>query len=304
MSDPAPSAARTAGGAATPGQVLVLTADPAAGLSDDQIAIALRASGAADRALRRLGPAAAEIAVGEGAADWAALLPGVDVNAVPATDRRKRLLIADMDSTMIPVECIDEVADAAGVGAEVAAITERAMAGDLDFEGALTARVALLDGLETAALDRVLAERIALNPGARRLVRTMDALGAHTMLVSGGFTFFTSAIAARAHFAEHRANTLEIADGRLTGRVVPPILGRAAKKIALEEALAARGLAAFDAIAVGDGANDLAMVEAAGLGVAFRAKPVLAAAADAQIVHGGLAALLALQGISDDEAVD
>ncbi|MEL6769204.1 MAG: phosphoserine phosphatase SerB [Pseudomonadota bacterium] len=308
MSDHNASAAEVAGAFSSlgiPGFVAVLTAAAARGLSDREIDRAVHVLAAEDNPSRRLGPAAAEIALSfmpaRGDVDWPTILPGVDVNVVPVAHRRKRLLIADMDSTMIPVECIDELADMAGVGAEVAAITERAMAGELDFEGALTERVALLAGAEVALLERVFAERIALNPGARALVRTMAAAGAHTMLVSGGFTFFTERVAAVAGFAENRANTLEMADGRLTGRAVPPILGRAAKQAALEEALAALGLTPAEAMAVGDGANDLAMVEAAGLGVAFRAKPRLADAADARIDHAGLEALLALQGYAADE---
>ncbi|MEM7500175.1 MAG: phosphoserine phosphatase SerB [Pseudomonadota bacterium] len=308
MSRHAASAAEVAGAFShlgLDGWVVVLTAAAERGLSDAEVDAAVAALGLEDWPSRRLGPAAAEIASpfrpdfeGQGRAD---ILPMVDINAVPLEARRKRLLIADMDSTIIAVECIDELADLAGVGAEVAGITERAMAGELDFEDALTERVALLKGAETALLERVFAERIALNPGAGMLVRTMAAHGAHTMLVSGGFTFFTERVAARAGFAEHRANTLEIEGALLTGRVVPPILGRAAKQAALEEALAARDLGAAAALAVGDGANDLAMVESAGLGVAFRAKPALANAADARIVHAGLEALLALQGYASDE---
>lgn len=287
------------------GFVLVLTASVERGLPDDAIARAAELAGCTAYPIRRLGPAAAEIAAPSrddvDRIDWSSLLASIDVNAVPAVGRRKRLLIADMDSTMIPVECIDELADLAGVGAEVAAITERAMAGELDFEGALTERVALLAGADVALIDRVFEERIALNPGARVLVRTMAAAGAHTMLVSGGFTAFTARVAAEAGFAEHRANTLNFEGHRLAGSVAPPILGRAAKKAALEEALSARGLAPSDALAVGDGANDLAMVELAGLGVAFRAKPRLAEGADALIEHAGLEALLALQGYAADE---
>lgn len=289
--------------------IVVLTADPARGIGDDEIAQAARLLGEGVDAPRRLTGAAAEIAVESAARTSAPVsallsaLPGVDVNAVAPEGRRKRLLIADMDSTMIPVECIDELAAMAGVGEEVAAVTERAMVGDLDFKGALAARVALLAGTPVETLDRVFDERIRLNPGARVLVATMAAHGAHTMLVSGGFTVFTERVAAMAGFAEHRANTLLIEAGRLTGRVVDPILGREAKAEALGRALSVRGLDPADALAVGDGANDLAMVEAAGLGVAFRAKPVLAAAADARIRHAGLEALLALQGYAEDERV-
>ncbi len=224
--------------------------------------------------------------------------PGLDLNAVPAEGRRKRLLIADMDSTIIPVECIDELADYAGVKAEVARITGEAMAGGLDFAEALRARLALMQGLSESVLERVFAERVSLNPGARVLARTMAAHGAHTALVSGGFTFFTARVAAAAGFAEHRANELIFEGGRLAG-VAEPILGGAAKLAALEEITARLGLDPAAAIAAGDGANDLGMVEAAGLGVAYHAKPALEAAADAVIRHADLTALLHLQGYAE-----
>ena len=280
------------------GQVLVLTASAARGLADDEIAAIARAAGGG--APRRLGGSAAEIPL-DRAPDLDALRaahPEIDVNAVPAEGRRKRFLIADMDSTIIPVECIDELADYAGVKAEVAAITERAMAGELDFAGAVRARLELMLGLPEAVLERVVAERIRLNPGARLLARTMAAHGAYTALVSGGFSFFTARVAEAAGFAEHRANRLIFEGGRLAG-VAEPILGREAKLAALEEIAARLGVTPADALAVGDGANDLAMVEAAGLGVAFRAKPALEARADAVIRHGDLTALLHLQGYSE-----
>src|SRR6056297_2365355 len=257
--------------------MLVLTADPARGLPDDTLDRAA-AAGAGGQP-RRLGPAAAEIPVSD--ALPMVEIEGVDANVVPAEGREKRVLIADMDSTIIGVECIDEIAAHAGVGERVAAITERAMAGELDFEGALTERMALLEGLPESALETVLEERIRLNPGARTLVRTMAFRGAATALVSGGFTWFTARVAAMAGFAEQKANTLEIADGRLTGRVVPPILGRAAKLDALEELAMRLGTTPSGAVAVGDGANDAAMVAAAGIGVGYRPKPALAAEADA-----------------------
>ncbi|PWE28854.1 phosphoserine phosphatase SerB [Maritimibacter sp. 55A14] len=221
---------------------------------------------------------------------------GVDLVVQPAEGRRKRLLLADMDSTMIGQECIDELAVEAGVGAHVAGITARAMCGELDFEAALLERVALLAGLEEAAIGRVLERRITLTPGGPELLATMRAAGAHTALVSGGFTAFTGHVAARLGFHEHRANRLEIAEGRLTGDVARPILGRDAKLAALREISARLGLAHAEVMAVGDGANDLAMLEAAGAGVALHAKPAVAAQCDIRINHGDLTALLYIQG--------
>jgi phosphoserine phosphatase len=228
----------------------------------------------------------------------------VDVNLIACDEnRRKRLLLADMDSTIIGQECIDEIAAFAGVGDTVAAITERAMRGELDFEAALTERVGLLRGLDVQALATVARERLTITPGARELVATMRAAGAWCVLVSGGFTYFTSRIAARVGFDQNQANTLEIRDGRLTGNPVLPILGRAAKHEALGDLARARGLPLTATLAVGDGANDLAMIEAAGLGVAFRANPLVAATADARIDHGDLADILFLQGYRADEIV-
>jgi phosphoserine phosphatase len=228
---------------------------------------------------------------------------GVDLLAQPAEGRRKSILLADMDSTMIEQECIDELADVAGIGAKVAQITARAMNGELEFEGALTERVALLQGLDAGVIDDVLANRITLAPGGQALVATMRANGAHTALVSGGFTAFTAEVAAKLGFDEHRANTLEIIEGRLTGRVLGPILGRAAKVSALEEISARLGLSPADAMAVGDGANDLGMLGLAGAGVAVHAKPSVAAQCALRVNHGDLTALLFLQGYSRDEFV-
>ena len=221
---------------------------------------------------------------------------GMDLNLLPDGDRRRRLLLADMDGTMIAQECIDELADLAGVGPQVAAITERAMSGEIGFEGALEARVTLLRGLEEAAIARVFEERLTLAPGGRTLVATMRGWGAHAVLISGGFTAFASRVADALGFDAHRANALEVEDGRLTGRVRRPYLGREAKAAALREIVAARGLLASDTLAVGDGANDLGMIEEAGLGVAMRAKPVVAERAGARVRHGDLTALLFLQG--------
>lgn len=229
----------------------------------------------------------------------------IDVNVVVGDQaaRRKRLLVADMDSTIIEQECIDEIAEFAGVKLRVAEITERAMRGEIDFEAALKERVGMLAGLDVARLDQVFQERLTLMPGARVLVATMRAHGAYTALVSGGFTFFTSRIAALVGFDADRANTLEVRNGRLTGRVIEPILGRDAKLETLQRLTRARDLAVSETLAVGDGANDLAMVKAAGLGIAYRAKPVVAADADACITHGDLTALLYLQGYREDELI-
>jgi phosphoserine phosphatase len=239
---------------------------------------------------------------GEGAARAAleGSLPGVDVIVQPEAERRRRLLVADMDSTMITVECIDELADYAGLKQEVAAITEQAMRGELDFAGALRARVALLEGLEAATIDRCRAERVRRTPGARALVRTMRREGAATMLVSGGFTAFAQPVAEEIGFEKMLANRLVVADGRLTGTLETPIVGAEAKREALLDALAASGLEATASMAVGDGANDIPMMEAAGLGVAYHAKPAAAAAARARIVHNDLTALLYAQGYARD----
>ncbi|MHA6324637.1 phosphoserine phosphatase SerB [Roseivivax sp. CAU 1753] len=226
--------------------------------------------------------------------DMAALW--IDMVIQPAEGRRKRMLLADMDSTMIEQECIDELADEAGVGPYVKDITARAMNGELDFEGALTERVALLRGLETGVIDRVLAQRISYMPGGRTLIATMKANGGHAALVSGGFTAFTASVAAGLGFDEHRANTLLIEDGKLSGEVAHPILGRDAKVQALEEISARLGLTAADVIAVGDGANDLGMLARAGTGVALHAKPSVQKQARHCINHGDLTALLYIQG--------
>jgi phosphoserine phosphatase len=222
---------------------------------------------------------------------------GVDVNVVPEGGREKRLLLADMDGTLIEQECIDELAAEAGVGAQVAAVTERAMRGEIGFEGALEARLALLAGLEEGAVGRVIAERLTLTPGGATLVAAMRARGARAVLVSGGFTAFTGWVCERLGFDEHRANVLEVKGGRLTGRAARPYLGREAKVEALDAVAARLGIGTDDVLAVGDGANDLGMIERAGLGVAFRAKPVVVERADARIRHGDLTALLFLQGV-------
>lgn len=219
-----------------------------------------------------------------------------DLIVQAAKGRAKRMLLADMDSTMIEQECIDELAEEAGVGAYVRDITARAMNGEIDFEGALVERVALLKGLPEAVIDRVLETRISFMPGGRALVATMKAQGGYAVLVSGGFTAFTARVAEVLGFDEHRANRLVVAGGALSGEVERPILGRAAKVTALEEITARLGIGAGDVIAVGDGANDLGMLGRAGTGVALHAKPSVAAECDVRVMHGDLTALLYLQG--------
>jgi phosphoserine phosphatase len=225
----------------------------------------------------------------------------VDVIVQAEATRRKRLFLADMDSTVIGQECIDELADFVGLKSEVSAITERAMRGEIAFEPALRERVALLKGLPVGVVDEIVASRITLMPGGRALVGTMRAAGAYTALVSGGFTLFTGPVAAKIGFHEHRSNTLMVEGGRLAGRVEEPILGREAKLAALVELRGRFRLQAHETLAVGDGANDLAMLGEAGLGVAFRAKPAVAAAAHARVDHGDLTALLYAQGYRPDD---
>jgi phosphoserine phosphatase len=227
----------------------------------------------------------------------------VDIVVQPAALRRKKLFLADMDSTMIGQECIDELADFAGLKAHVAAITARAMRGEIEFESALRERVALLKGLPVGVADEVLAKRITLTPGGRELVATMRAHGAYTCLISGGFTLFTSAVAAMIGFQENRGNALKVEDGKLTGEVAEPILGRAAKLATLNELRESFDFDEIDTLAVGDGANDLGMIEHAGLGVAYHAKPAVAAAAAARIDYGDLTALLYAQGYKREEFV-
>lgn len=226
---------------------------------------------------------------------------GFDLVVQAAEGRRKKMLLADMDSTMIGQECIDELADMAGVGPRVAAITARAMNGELDFEGALIERVGLLKGLPESVIAKVLAERITFTPGGRELIATMKANGGYAALVSGGFTAFTTAVAAALGFDEHRANTLLAEGGHLTGDVARPILGREAKIAALKEISARLGLGHSDVMAVGDGANDLGMLHLAGAGVALHAKPSVAAQCDIRINHGDLTALLYIQGYSAED---
>ncbi len=272
-------------------------------LAGERVGAAVVALGARVKEPRTLGPGAVDwlveatevLDVRAAAIQAVADLP-VDVCVQPFAGRRKRLFIADMDSTIIGCECLDELADFAGVKAEVAAITERAMRGEIAFEGALRERVAMLKGLTTTVLDQCYRERVRLNPGASTLVRTMAAHGVHCLLVSGGFESFTGPVSRAAGFAGHQANRLIQADGRLTGEVAEPILGREAKLEALQLHAARLSLGSEDVLAVGDGANDLAMIEAAGLGVAYCAKPVVAAKADTKVDHSDLTALLYFQG--------
>ena len=227
----------------------------------------------------------------------------VDAALVPEANRRKQVLVADMDSTMIEQECIDELADAVGIKAEVAAITERAMNGELDFEQALRTRVALIKGLERTVIEAIRRERITLAPGGRALIHTMKAYGAVTSLVSGGFTFFADYFAKRIGFDEAIANVLEFDGDRLTGTVASPIVDKSTKLRRLQELAAERSLPMASTMAVGDGANDLDMIKAAGMGVALHAKPHVAAEAGVRIDHGDLTALLYLQGYTDEDIV-
>jgi len=293
--------------------VLTLVAPPDAGAFSVNLREVFASVGARGKESRKLD-------AGEGAATDV-ILEGPDVASVrealrapmagqqldwclqPLEGRKKRLLVADMDSTIINVECLDEIADFAGLKAEISAIPERAMRGELAFEGALRERVGMLKGRPVAALQKAYDERVRLNPGARTLVRTMAANGARCVLVSGGFSFFTGRVAQAAGFHAHHANTLGEADGKLTGLVEEPILGREAKLATLKAEAAIKGVPLAAAVALGDGANDLAMIEAAGLGVAYHAKPVVAAQADARIEHVDLTALLYFQGYQQGDFV-
>jgi phosphoserine phosphatase len=230
-------------------------------------------------------------------------LGGLDVIVQDRSARQRRLFVADMDSTMIKVECIDELADYAGVKADVAAVTEAAMRGEIDFAEALQARVALLKGLPVDIIARCIDERVRMSPGARTLVATLNERGLHTLLVSGGFTAFTDVVAGELGFAEARANRLRVEAGCLTGEVEAPIIDASAKLQALQEAAQRLGTDAYAAIGIGDGANDLPMVTAAGLGIAYHAKPALSAAADVRIRRGDLTVVLAALGIARREWV-
>ena len=233
---------------------------------------------------------------------WSALRSeGIDLIVLPKDSRKKKMLLADMDSTMIQQECIDELADVAGVGVRVKDITARAMNGELDFDGALKERVGLLKDLPESVIQTVINTRITLMPGGKELLATMKRDGAYAALVSGGFTAFTGYVAETLGFDENRANTLNVADGKLSGTVSMPILGREAKVQALKDITARLGLTYDEVMAVGDGANDLGMLGLAGAGVALHAKPTVAAECDIRINHGDLTALLYIQGYAKSE---
>jgi len=262
---------------------------------------------------QRLGPGASDIPFNvETAVDQRSLAErlrgttsGIDIIVQPAAARQKKLFLADMDSTMIGQECIDELADYVGLKAHVAAITERAMRGDIAFEPALRERVALLEGLPISVIEEVLRDRIRLAPGGKTLVATMRANGAVTCMVSGGFTLFTDRIAAMIGFDKSRANRLTLVDGhKLAGKVADPVFGRDGKRAVLIELRQDLGLAKNDTMAIGDGANDLDMILEAGLGVAYHAKPKIAATAPARIDHSDLTALLYVQGYRREEFVE
>jgi phosphoserine phosphatase len=279
--------------------VLLLLADPAHPVLSEAVVAPL--ARALDGPARWLAPdIACELATtrADAATIAAATLGDLPVDRVvlPAGDRLKRLLVSDMDSTIITVECIDEIADFAGVKSAVADITRRAMNGELDFAAALRARAALLEGLPETVLEQVMTERVRLTPGARTLVTTLRARGATTALVSGGFTFFTQRVAALCGFDVHEANVLEARDGRLTGRVLEPIRGADAKLATFERLRVSKGLSAEACAAVGDGANDLPMLRAAGLGVGYRAHPSVAAEVT-NLRHTDLTGVLYLMGI-------
>ena len=286
--------------------IATLITNPAAPALDGATVEALRNAWGGDAAVWLAPDVAAEFPLervpGNRWEVWESLQArGIDLMVQPAEARRKAMLIADMDSTMIGQECIDELAAMAGIGAHVAEITDRAMNGELEFEDALRERVVLLRGMDEGVIAQVIAERIRFTPGAQALLATMRAHGAHAVLVSGGFTAFTAHVAGALGFDAHHANTLEVADGKLTGAVAEPILGRAAKLEALERIADARGITPAQVLAVGDGANDLAMLERAGAGVAYHAKPSVAARCDLRVNHGDLTALLYLQGYTQDD---
>lgn len=286
--------------------IVCLIADPATGRLDPPLV--REVTGLVKGEPRWLAPeAVVELAAaGDPDPTWRQLRPflagtGIDWAVLPPSPRRRRLLLSDMDSTMITVECIDELADLAGIKPAIAEVTRRAMNGEIDFPSALRQRVALLEGLPVTAIEEVLRERVRLMPGARTLLRTMRANGAYAVLVSGGFTEFTDKVMAQVGFDAQEANRLEIVDGKLTGRLIDPLHDASSKRNCLLRVAEARGIPLAETMAVGDGANDLPMLEAAGLGVAFRAHPNVQAAAPVIIQRADLTALLYLQGYTKDE---
>jgi phosphoserine phosphatase len=282
--------------------VLVLIAAPGSGAITAEVVQLMRDFGAMPP--RWLAPAeACELAPFSRMAELSAVLKSraIDAAVVNTTNRRKRMLIADMDSTMIQQECIDELGVVAGVGDHIKAVTAKAMRGELDFEAALQERVALLKDLPSSVVGQVLRERIQLMPGGKVLLQTMKAQGAYAALVSGGFQAFTGPIAEQLGFDENRANILEVSNGKLTGRVTPPILGKEAKVEALLQISARLGFSTEQVLAVGDGANDIPMLQEAGMGVALHAKPVVQEQVSLVVNHGDLTALLYLQGYRKDE---
>ncbi|MBU2866069.1 phosphoserine phosphatase SerB [Pacificibacter marinus] len=287
--------------------VTLLTSPAKPSLSREAVEALRNAWGGGDAQWLAVGEAA-EFVIGEMPSNlwdvWQAMqAEGVDLIVLPMEGRKKKMLLADMDSTMIQQECIDELAAEAGVGPRVAEITAKAMNGELDFEGAIDERVGLLKDLPESIIDHVLKTRIEFMPGGKALVQTMKANGGYAALVSGGFTAFTAKVASELGFDENRANRLEVADGKLTGKVVRPILGREAKLEALDEITARLGITRKDVLAVGDGMNDLLMLKNAGTGVALHGKPALQEQCDVRINHGDLTALLYVQGYSKAEFV-
>jgi phosphoserine phosphatase len=285
--------------------VVVLIAAPGSGAIGPEVVAKLKALGADDPHWLAPGDAA-EIPAFPRFPELLIDLKGlpIDTAVVSIHNRRKRLLIADMDSTMIGQECIDELGEVAGVGPRIKEITARAMRGELDFEGALRERVSLLKDLDAGAIDKIIRERITFMPGGTALISTMKAHGAYTALVSGGFTEFTEKIGSALGFDENQANELIIRDGKLTGEVGSPVLGQAAKVEALRRIASEKGLDPADAVAVGDGANDVAMLMEAGLGVALHAKPHVQDSSLIRINHGDLTALLYIQGYSRQQFVN
>jgi phosphoserine phosphatase len=285
--------------------VTLLTSPAKPSLSREAVEALRNAWGGGDAQWLATGEAA-EFAIGAMPSNlwdvWEAMqAEGIDLVALPIEGRKKKMLLADLDSTMIQQECIDELAAEAGVGARVADITAKAMNGELDFEGAIDERVGLLKDLPESIIGHVLNTRIEYMPGGKALVQTMKANGGYAALVSGGFTAFTAKVAEDLGFDENRANTLEIAEGKLTGKVIRPILGREAKLDALDEITAKLGIARADVLAVGDGMNDLLMLKNAGTGVALHGKPALQEQCDVRINHGDLSALLYVQGYAKSD---